>query len=169
MTLSMYSATIPVFIFGLKNLAALLTKAEAHAQEQGMDPSELLNARLYEDMFPLVRQVQITTDIVKGGAARLGGVEVPSYADTEVSFGELRARIQKTIDFLQTFSVAQIDGTETKPIQLKVGGTDMTFDGQGYALKFVIPNFYFHISVAYSILRHNGVKIGKRDFLGPIQ
>jgi uncharacterized protein len=113
--------------------------------------------------------VQIATDIVKGGAARLAGVELPSFPDTETTFSELQARIQKTIDFLKTLTSAQIDGTEEKPIALKVGGRDMSFKGLTYLLTFVLPNLYFHSTVAYSILRHNGVDVGKADFLGKIQ
>jgi uncharacterized protein len=169
MALSMYQASIPTFVHGLTNLSAILTKAENYAAAKKIDPSVLLNARLYPDMLALTRQVQITTDIVKGGVARLAGVEVPSFPDTETTFPELQARIAKISEFINGFKPAQIDGTEDKSITLKVGGNDMAFKGLPYLLSFVIPNFYFHISIAYAILRHNGVEIGKMDFLGNIQ
>lgn len=169
MTISMYQASVPTFIHGLTNLAAILSKAETYAEAKKFDPSILVNARLYPDMFPLSRQVQITTDIVKGGVARLGGIEIPSFADTETSFPELQSRIAKTITFLQTAKAAQVDGSEDKAISLKVGPNQMHFKGQDYLLQFVIPNFYFHISITYAILRHQGLDIGKADFLGKIQ
>ena len=166
MTLSMYQASIPTFIHGFKNLSAILTKAEAYAAAKKIEPSVLINARLAPDMFPLSRQVQIATDIVKGGAARLAGVAVPSYEDTETTFAELQARIAKTVAFIEGISAGQIDGSETRDITLKVGGNEMTFKGKDYLLQFVIPNFYFHVTAAYAILRHNGLDIGKKDFLG---
>lgn len=169
MTLSMYQASIPNFIHGLGNLSAILTKAEAYATARKFDPSVLVNFRLAPDMFPLSKQVQIVTDIVKGGAARLAGIEVPSFPDTETTFAQLQARIAKTVAFLNTITPAQIDGSEEKAISLKVGGQDMSFKGQAYLLTFVIPNFYFHITTTYAILRHNGLEIGKKDFLGAIQ
>jgi uncharacterized protein len=169
MSLSMYAASIPTFVHGLKNLSAILDKAEKYAQEKKIDPSVLITARLYPDMFALSRQVQIACDIVKGGVARLAGGEVPSFPDTESTFAELQARIQKTIDFIESKSASQVNGSEERDINLTVGGHVMKFTGQDYLLKFVIPNFYFHISVTYSILRHNGVGVGKMDFLGNIQ
>ena len=169
MFLSMYQASIPTFIHGLNNLSTILSKAESHVAAKKIDPSVLLNARLYPDMFALTRQVQIATDIVKGGVARLAGVEVPSFPDTETTFFELQARIAKISEFINGFKPSQIDGTEDKTISLKVGGSEMDFQGQPYLLSFVIPNFYFHISIAYAILRHSGVDIGKMDFLGNIQ
>ena len=169
MSLSMYQASVPTFIHGLNNLATILTKAAAYAEAKKIDPSVLINARLAPDMFALARQVQIATDIAKGGAARLAGVEVPSFPDTETTFAELQARIAKIITFLQSLKAAQIDGSEEKTITLKVGGNDMKFTGQAYLLSFVIPNLYFHITTTYAILRHNGLDIGKKDFLGAIQ
>lgn len=169
MSLSMYQSFIPPVLHGLGNLSAILSKAENYAATKKIDPSVLINARLAPDMFALARQVQITTDIVKGGAARLAGVEIPSYADTETTFAELQARIAKTIAFLKTVTAKQIDGTEEKEITLKVGGNEMKFKGQPYLLHFVIPNFYFHFMATYAILRHNGLDIGKMDFLGNIQ
>lgn len=169
MTLSMYHASVPVFIHGFTNLSAILTKAAAHAEAKKIEPSVLIHARLYPDMFALARQVQIATDVVKGGVARLAGVDVPSFPDTETTFEELAARIQKTIAFLQGITLEQINGSEDKAITLKVGPNEMHFEGQPYLLNFVIPNFYFHITATYAILRHNGVDIGKMDFLGNIQ
>jgi len=168
MSLSMYQASIPSFIHGLNNLSAILTKAEAYAAAKKIDQSVLVNARLAPDMFALARQVQIVTDIVKGGAARLAGVEIPSFPDTETSFAELKTRIEKIIAFLKTLKAAQIDGSEERAISLKVGGNDLQFKGQHYLLQFVIPNFYFHITTTYAILRHNGLDIGKKDFLGDL-
>ncbi len=169
MTLSMYQASIPTFIHAFNNLSAILAKASVYAEAKKIDPSVLINARLAPDMFPLARQVQIATDAAKGGAARLVGIEVPSFADTESTFDELQARIAKTIAFLQTIDAAQVDGSEEKSIELKVGGQELKFKGQAYLLTFVIPNVYFHITIAYAILRHNGVDIGKMDYLGNIQ
>jgi hypothetical protein len=166
MSLSMYQASIPVFIRTLGNLAAILTKAAIHADAKKIDPLVFINARLTPDMFPLSRQIQIATDIVKGGAARLSGSEAPSYADTETTFPELQERIAKTIAFLKTFDAAKIDGTEDSDIQLKVGGNELNFKGQAYLLGFVLPNLYFHTTITYAILRHNGVELGKKDFLG---
>ena len=166
MSLSMYQASIPVFIRNLNNLSAVLKKAEAHAQAKKIEPDVFINARLAPDMYPLARQVQITTDAVKGGAARLAGVEVPSFPDTEKTFPELQARISKIIDFLNTFKAGQIDGGEDRKVTLKIGGQEMSFAGQPYLLNFVLPNMYFHISIAYAILRHNGVDLGKKDYLG---
>ena len=166
MTLSMYQASVPVFIQGLTNLSAILTKAENYATAKKIEPSVLINSRLAPDMFPLARQVQIATDIVKGGVSRLAAVEVPSYADTETTFEELQARVAKTIAYLKTFDAKKVDGSEDRKISLKVGGNELNFDGQSYLLGFVIPNFYFHITTTYGILRHNGLDIGKKDFLG---
>lgn len=169
MTLSMYQASVPTFVLGLTNLATLLTKAEAHATAKKIDPLVLTSSRLYPDMFPLSRQVQIACDVVKGGAARLAGVEVPSFPDTETTFPELQERIRKTIAFIQSLPAGQIDGSEGKTIPLKVGPNELTFAGKDYLFKFVLPNLHFHTSIAYAILRHNGVEIGKMDFLGAIQ
>lgn len=169
MALSMYQASIPVFTHVLNNLSAILHKAQAHATAKKIEPSVFLNARLYPDMFAFTRQVQIACDIAKGGAARLAGIDVPSIPDTETSFAELQERIKKTIDFVQSQTALKIDGSEKKTISLKVGGNEMSFEGQPYLLHFVLPNLYFHTAIAYSILRHNGVEIGKMDFLGSIQ
>ena len=166
MSLSMYQAGIPVAIRFLNNLSAIIDKAAAHCAARNIEQSILVNFRLAPDMLPFSRQVQIASDIVKGGAARLAGVEVPSYADTEVSFDDLKARIAKTVAFLQSFKPAQIDGTEGKEIVLKMRGGEMKFTGVDYLTNFVLPNLFFHVTTAYAILRHNGIEIGKKDFLG---
>jgi len=168
MTLSMYQASIPVFVRGLKNLSTILTKAEGYATEKKIEPAVLINARLFPDMFPLSRQVQIACDSAKGCAARLAGVEVPSHPDTETAFPELQARVKKTIDFIQSVDAKKIDGSEGRDISLKAGPRELKFKGQGYLLTFVLPNFYFHTTAAYAILRHNGLNIGKMDFLGEV-
>jgi hypothetical protein len=162
----MYDASIPAFIRILGNLSAILDKAAAYAEAKKIDPSVLVNARLAPDMFPLSRQVQIATDGVKGCAARLAGVDVPSYPDTESTFPELKARIAKTADFLKGFKPAQIDGSEERKVAFKVGGQDRSFLGKPYLFEYVIPNLYFHVTTAYGILRHNGLEIGKKDYLG---
>jgi hypothetical protein len=162
----MYQASIPVFTRQLNNLSAILKKGEEHALAKKIEPEVFINARLAPDMFPLSRQVQIATDGVKGCAARLAGAEVPSYPDTEKTFAELQARITKTIEFVKSFSAKQIDGTEAKKITLKMRDREVEFLGQAYLLNFVLPNLYFHITTAYAILRHNGVDIGKKDFIG---
>ena len=166
MSLSMYDASAPRFAQMLRNLDAILAKAAAHAAAKKIDPAVLLGARLFPDMLPMVKQVQIATDHAKGAVARLAGAEVPRYDDTEQSFDDLRARIAKTIAFVESFSAAQLDGSEQRPIALRVGGKDWSFTGQDYLLGFALPNFYFHLVTAYNILRHNGVEIGKGDYLG---
>lgn len=167
MSLSMYQASVPGFIRILGNLTAILEKAEAYATEKKFDLSVLVNARLAPDMLPLARQIQIASDAAKGCAARLAGVEVPSWADTETTFPELKERIAKTVAFLETFKPEQIDGSEDKTVTLKLRGENTDFKGQPYLLHFVIPNFYFHVGMTYALLRHNGVNIGKMDYLGP--
>jgi hypothetical protein len=164
----MYEASAPIFTQGLRGLATALDKAAAHVEERKIDPAALLQARLYPDMFPFLRQVQIATDFAKGGVARLAGVEPPPYEDTETSFGELRARVEKTLAFLASFQPAQIDGSEERDITLTRRGVVSVVKGQPYLLQQVTPNFYFHVTTAYGILRHNGVELGKRDFLGPV-
>lgn len=166
MTISMYQASVPRFANMLRNLDAILGKAQAHAVAKKIDPAVLLAARLFPDMLPLVKQVQIATDHAKGAVARLAGVEVPKFDDTEQSFEQLQARLARTIAFVNSFSAGQIDGSEEREISLKVGGHDMTFKGMPYLLGFAIPNFYFHLVTAYNILRHNGLEIGKRDYIG---
>ncbi|MGH8284092.1 MAG: DUF1993 domain-containing protein [Gammaproteobacteria bacterium] len=166
MSLSMYQASVPVFIRMLGNLSAILKKAEAHAQTKKIDPSVFTGARLYPDMFPLVRQVQIATDQAKGCAARLTGVEPPKFEDNEQTFAELYARLDKTIAYLKSVKPAQIDGSEERRIELKVRDKTLQLKGQDYLLERVYPNFFFHVTTAYAILRHNGVEIGKGDYLG---
>ena len=166
MTLSMYQASVPVFIQGLTGLGGVIDKAAAHAAERKIDPAALLQARLYPDMFPFARQVQIATDFAKGGAARLAGIEFPAYEDSETSFEELKARVDKTIAFLRTLDAAQIDGSEERDISLVRRGETSIVKGQAYLLEQAMPNFYFHITTAYAIQRHNGVEVGKRVFLG---
>jgi hypothetical protein len=168
MSLSMYQASVPVLVRQLKALSGLLTKGEQHAREAGVDPRALLDARLAPDMFPLPRQIQIATDMAKGGVARLAGREVPAYADEEGSFAELRARIEKTIAFLESVTADEIDGSEDRDITLVIAGSEMVFKGQPYLLHFVLPNLFFHATAAYALLRYKGVPLGKRDFLGGI-
>ncbi|MBF7729262.1 DUF1993 domain-containing protein [Pseudomonas sp. N040] len=166
MSLTMYQASVPQFLRMLGNLASILEKAESWAAEKKIDPAVLLNMRLAPDMFPLKRQLQIATDSAKGCAARLAGVAIPSYPDTEETFAELKARLQKTIDFLASFTPAQIDGSEDKAIVLNFPSMELKFSGRDYLFQFVQPNFYFHLTTAYAILRHNGLDIGKMDFIG---
>jgi len=166
MSITMYEASVPVLSRGLSNLQAILGKAEAHATAKKIDQSVLINSRLYPDMLPLARQIYIATDTAKGCAARLSGVEPPKYEDVEVTFADLSARIQKTIDYLATFSPAQIDGSEERTITLQMRSGPLIFPGMAYLLHFVLPNFFFHTTTAYDILRHCGVEIGKADFLG---
>ncbi len=168
MSISMYQISIPVFIRGLRALGGYLDKGRADAEARKFTPDVLLQARLAPDMHPLVRQVQIATDMVKNGAARLAGMEPPSYPDTESSFEELQARIAKTIAFLEGITEAQLDGSETRQITLKFPGQEMSFSGADYLTGFVLPNLYFHMTTTYSILRHNGVQIGKRNFMGMV-
>lgn len=166
MSLTMYHVSIPVFVRMLGNLSAILDKAAAHAEAKKIDPAIFVNARLAPDMYPLSRQVQIATDMVKGCAARLAGIEVPRYEDNETTFAELQARIAKTKAFLQSVSAEQIDGSEDRKITLKFGSRELNLLGQAYLLDFVLPNFHFHLTTAYAILRHNGVEIGKKDYTG---
>jgi uncharacterized protein len=168
MSLSMYQASVPVFLQMLASLQVILDKAEAHATAKKIDPAVLLYARLFPDMFPLVRQVQLTSDFAKGPIARLAGQEPPKWEDKEASFADLRGRIDKTVEFLKSFKPEQIDGSETRDVTIPIGGNPTTFKGQRYLIGFALPNFFFHHAATYSILRHNGVEIGKRDYLGQI-
>jgi hypothetical protein len=162
----MYQASIPVLIHNLKTLSAILKKGAAHAKARGIDPVVLFNARLYPDMFALSRQVQIAADMAKGGAARLAGVEIPSFADTETTFADLQERLARTVAFLKSIRPAQVEGSERREITLQMRMGAVTFPGQYYLLSWVLPNVLFHITTAYNILRHNGVELGKWDFLG---
>ena len=168
MTISMYQASVPAMIKTLSNLRNLLEKALTHAEIKKIDPSVLVNARLYPDMFPLSRQVQIATDMAKGAASRLAGQEVPSYEDNEATFPELIARLDKTIVLLATFTPEDIDGSEDRTITLPMRDRTLTFKGLPYLIDYVLPNVYFHTTTAFAILRHNGVEIGKKDFLGKV-
>ena len=166
MTISMYQASVPVIQKSLTALKGVLAKGSAHAETKKIDESVFLASRLYPDMFPLTRQVQIAADFGKGPVARLAGVELPKYEDIETTFSELTARIDKTLAFVGSFQSAQIDGQEDRDINLTIAGNPVTFKGQPYLLHFALPNLYFHMSMAYAILRHNGVDVGKRDFVG---
>ncbi len=168
MTISMYQASAPRFIAMLNNLTVILDKAQTHADAKKIDHTVFTLDRLFPDMFTLARQVQIASDSAKGAMARLAGVDVPKFEDTEQTFGELKTRVAKTITFIETFKPAQIDGTEDKDIVLKVGGTELKFKGLPFLLGFAYPNFYFHITTTYNILRHRGVDVGKMDFLGTL-
>lgn len=166
MTISMYQASVPVFLRALGNLGGILEKAATHAEAKKIDPAVLLAFRLYPDMFPLSRQVQIASDNAKGCVARLAGAEPPKFEDNETSFPELITRLRKTADFLKTLTPAQIDGSEERQIVLKMRDGAREFLGQAYLLHYALPNFYFHATTAYAILRHCGVELGKKDFLG---
>ncbi|MDE2149764.1 MAG: DUF1993 family protein [Gammaproteobacteria bacterium] len=168
MSISMFAASVPVFERGLTNLKAVLAKGEALAKARDFDPAVLITARLAPDMFALSRQVQIASDTAKGAAARLAGLEVPSWPDTESNFAELAVRIDRTLEFLHTFTPAQIDGSEQRPIELHTRRGVLRFTGLDYLRHFVLPNFYFHFTTTYLILRHNGVELGKMDFLGAV-
>ena len=167
MTLSMYQASVPVFIRALNNLSAILEKGAASAEARKIDPAVLIAARLAPDMLPLSRQVQIAADTAVRGAARLAGVEIPSMPDTETSFGELRERLAKAIAFVESVPADKIDGSEERIVTLPMRDGELTFPGQVFLLSFVLPNIFFHVTAAYAILRHNGVEIGKMDYLGP--
>jgi hypothetical protein len=168
MTISMYRASAPVFLQFLPAMSGCLDKAAVYAAAKKVDPSVLLQARLFPDMFPLSRQVQIAADFAKGTMARLAGVEPPKYEDNETSVDELKARLAKTLDFVKEFKASQIDGSENRDITLMLGGQARSFKGENYLVTFALPNFYFHATTAYAILRHNGVELGKGDFMrGP--
>ena len=166
MSLSMYQASVPVFLRNLNNLKAILDKAATNAEARKIDLSVFINARLAPDMLALPAQIQIATDAAKGAGARLAGVEVPSFEDNETTFPELLARIAKTIDFLKGLKAEQIDGSEERTITLKLRGNEVNFTGANFLLNFALPNFWFHYTTAYAILRHNGVDLGKMDYLG---
>ncbi len=166
MTISMYQASVPVFQKVLGNLKAILQKGESYAAAKKIEPSVLLNTRLHLDMFALTRQVQIAADVAKGACARLAGQEIPKYEDTETTFAELYAGIDKTLAYLATFKAADIDSQEDRDITILPGGKEMHFKGQAYLLLWATPNFYFHVMATYAILRHNGVDVGKMDYLG---
>ncbi|MGD1976723.1 MAG: DUF1993 domain-containing protein [Gammaproteobacteria bacterium] len=166
MTISMYSASIPVCIRMLNNLVGILEKGAGHCRENDIDESVMVGARLFPDMFPLARQVQIASDIAKRGGARLAGLEPDAVEDNEKTFDELIERVRNVIAFLDTLEPEQIEGSEDRPITFRLRGSDVTMAGQVFLLNFVMPNVYFHITTAYDILRHNGVVLGKPDYLG---
>jgi hypothetical protein len=162
----MYDISVPTLKKFLGNLDAVLRKGSAHADAKKIDQQVLLTARLYPDMFALTRQVQIVSDTAKGIGARLAGVDIPKYEDTETSFADLHARIAKTVAFLDTLKPEQMAGSESKPLHITAGKRELDFTGHTYLFTFAFPNFFFHITTAYDILRHNGVEIGKMDYLG---
>ncbi len=166
MTISMYQASVPRFVNILGNLSNILDKTQAHIDAKKLSDASLTTFRLFPDMLPMTTQVQIACDTAKGVVARLAGVDIPAFEDNEKSIVELKARVAKTIAFIQTITPEQIDGTEDKAIVTKRGEKETHYKGMQFLLGHAVPNFYFHITTAYAILRHNGVEIGKRDFLG---
>lgn len=166
MTISIFDQTISALSRMLLNLDRIVTMAEEYAKEKNVDPAVLTGARLYPDMLPFVAQVRIATDTAKGAAARLSGTEIPKWADDEVTFEDVHARIRKALDYLATFKPEQFEGAEERPIEMKLPNRTLNFSGRDYILGFVLPNFYFHVTTAYNILRHNGLTIGKLDYLG---
>ncbi len=166
MKLSMYDACVPAGIRMLGNLAAILEKSAAHAEAHKIDPAVLLQGRLFPDMFPLVRQVQIASDSAKGGAARLTGALPPAYEDTEASLGELVARLRKTVAYLETLQPQQFAGSEDRTVTWSTRSGERSMQGMPYLLDHVLPNLYFHVTTAYNILRENGIELGKKDYLG---
>jgi hypothetical protein len=166
MKLSMYQASAPRFANALRNLSAILDKAQAHAEAKKLDPAVPGGLRLIADMFPLSRQVQIACDTAKGALARLAGMEIPKHEDTEQTIAELKARIAKTLDFIGSVPAAKIDGSDEREVVMKMRGQDVKFTGLQYLMGHALPNFYFHYTTAYNILRSNGVELGKRDFIG---
>jgi hypothetical protein len=168
MSLNIYEVSIPVLIRGLTSLAAILEKAAAHAAAKHIDPAVLAQTRLYPDMHPLSRQVQIACDTAKGAAARLAGIEIPKHEDNEVNLADLKYRVAKTLDFLKSISAERLKGAETRAIEIKTPNRTLNFNGLSYLTNFVLPNFFFHETVAYALLRHNGVEVGKADFLGEL-
>lgn len=167
MKISMFQASVPVFVRAFENLAAIIDKAAAHAEAKKIDPAVLVNYRLYPDMLPFSAQVQIATDNAKNGTARLAGVAPPKFEDNEATLADLAARLKKTVAFLQTLKPEQVDGTEDKTVTWKTQAGERSMQGMPYLLRQVTPNVYFHVTTAYDILRHCGVEIGKKDFLGP--
>lgn len=168
MTSSIASIYAPTIGHHLHVLSTLLAKAEAHVEKNGLDPAALLAARLYPDMHPLTAQVQFACDFAKGAIARLAGVANPSYADDEVTFAQLQARVEKTLTFINSVSPSQLDGADGRPVSLRFGGLDLAAEGRDYLVGFAMPSLIFHLSIAYGILRRSGVEIGKLDFLGRV-
>jgi uncharacterized protein len=168
MKISMYEASIPTFLLTLRNLKAILQKGVAHAESKKFEPTLLATTRLAVDMLPLTRQVQIASDAAKGAAARLAGVDPPKFEDNEQTLAELIARVDKTIDFLQSFKPEQFDGSEERTITIPTPRQTFTFPGLVFLRHWALPNFFFHVTTAYNLLRHNGVEIGKADYLGRV-
>lgn len=167
MTNAIYAASIPVFKQMLGGLKAVLSKAETHAAEKKIDPNALLQARLYPDMFPLLRQVQVATDFAKSVSARLAGVEVPKLEDTEQTFADLQTRINTVLAFMEGLEVSKFDDAATREIVTQAGTPkEKRFTGQSYLLNYGLPHFFFHTTTAYAILRHNGIEVGKKDYIG---
>lgn len=169
MPLSMHRASVPVFARALEVLATLLDKGEAHAKAQGQNPDDLVAARLVDDMLPLSGQVQRASDASKGAVARLTGVDAPAMPDEEVSFADLQKRVADTLAYIRSVDPKAFEGSEDRTVELKLPGGALTFTGEDYLLGFALPNFFFHVVTAYDILRHNGVQIGKLDYLGPVR
>jgi uncharacterized protein len=169
MSLSMYEASIPLFVHTLTNLKALLQKGAAHAETKKFDPNILVSARLAPDMFALSRQVQIATDAAKGAIARLSATEPPKFEDTEKTLEDLIARVDKTIAYLQSFSATQLDGSDERLVTINTPRGNFTFNGLSFLRHWALPNFFFHVTTTYNLLRHNGVELGKADYLGRIQ
>ena len=166
MTISMYLASVPRITNALNNLSHLLDLAQQHVDAKKIDPATLTQFRLFPDMLPMSRQVQIASDTAKGVVARLAEVEIPAWDDKEVTLGDLQARLARTVEFVNSFKPAQIDGCEDRTVTIRMGGRETSFKGQPYLLHFALPNFFFHCTTAYDMLRHNGVGLGKGDFLG---
>lgn len=169
MSVSLYDVSVPIFTLSLTNLSAILDKAASHGEAKKLDPQVIPQARLIADMLPLSAQIQIACDTAKGAAARLAGVEVPKHEDTEATLAELKMRVAKTLDFIKTIKPEQLQGAQAREIVLQLPQTTLRFNGVSYLTNFVLPNFFFHMTMAYALLRKNGVDLGKRDFLGPIQ
>lgn len=169
MTMSMYDVSIPSFERALGSLAAILDKGAAYAAAKKFDSAVLVHVRLAPDMLPLVAQVQIACDMVKGAAARLAGIEIPKYEDKEASLEDLKGRVKKTLDFVAGVTAAQLKGAEEREIVLETRAGTLKFSGLTYLTHFVLPNLYFHVGMTYALLRHNGVELGKKDYLGAIQ
>lgn len=168
MSLSLYDASIPTFVHSLRALKAILEKAVAHAEARKFDPNVFVSSRLYPDMLPFNRQIQIATDAAKGAAARLSGTEPPKFEDNETTVAELIARVAKTIDYLQSFKPEQFAGGEERAIVIKTPRNSFNFSGLNYLRHWALPNLFFHATTTYALLRHGGVEIGKADFLGPV-
>lgn len=161
----MYAVSAPIFVRNLNNLSSMLTKAEQQAKAKGYDPAVLLNSRLAPDMFPLVRQIQIATDQAKGCVARLTGQQIEAIEDTETTFAELQARIKKVLGIVESYKPEQFEGSETREITIKIPNMELKFSGLDFVNQWAMPNFYFHTTMTYAILRHNGIELGKKDFL----